>query len=146
MLSGHQKKCKTVDSNVDLKYVNELNSFYARFDIHNFKEECNTVLDIATDRHNERIEITHEDTIQSIKHIKHGKACGPDQINAKVLRNCTYMLAKPLQVLFQASVDQGTVPTIWKTSEIVPIPKTAFPKTNNDLRPIALDVSNYEMP
>ena len=48
------------------------------------------------------------------------------------------MLVNPLLTLFQDSLDHGIVPTIWKMSEIIPVPKTSFPKELNDLRPVTL--------
>lgn len=138
VLSGYQKKRTAADSTIDQIYVNELNQFYARFDVYDFKQECNDILRVAEDRNGERIILSHEEVLRSIKHIKCGKACGPDQVSAKVLRACTDQLVEPLTVLFQASLDLHIVPRIWKMTEVVPIPKNRFPKTKNDLRPIAL--------
>ena len=138
VLSGYQTKRVVVDSSIDLTYVNELNSFYTRFDIHDFKEELDNILRLANDSNDEQIVLSYEEVAKSLKRIKRGKAYGPDQVNANVIRSCRDQLVKPLHMLFQASLDQGNVPIIWKTSEIVPIPKTKFPKTKNDLRPIVL--------
>ena len=138
VLSGYQTKRAMADPTIDLRYVNELNTFYARFDRYDFREECDSILRLAKNRNDERILVSHDEVVRSVKRIKCGKACGPDQVGAKVLRSCTDQLAKPLLVLFQASLDQCTVPYTWKMSEIIPIPKTKFPKIKNDLRPIAL--------
>ena len=40
--------------------------------------------------------------------------------------------------LFQQSVDTHTVPCLWKSFCIVPIPKRPRPSQNNDYRPVAL--------
>ena len=42
------------------------------------------------------------------------------------------------QLLFQRSMDSGTVPQLWKHSTVVPIPKKSSVKAQNDLRPVAL--------
>lgn len=54
------------------------------------------------------------------------------------MRVCLEQLVNPLLTLFQDSLDHGTVPTLWKMSEIIPVPKVRFPKEFNDLRPVAL--------
>ena len=55
-----------------------------------------------------------------------------------MVKACKSELAKPMHVLFQTSLDSGIVPTEWKTSEIVPVPKIKIPLVLNDLRPVAL--------
>ena len=104
VLSGYQTKRAAVDSSIDLTYVNELNSFYTRFHVHDFKEECDNILRLANDSNDEHIVLSYEEVVKSIKRIKCGKACGPDQVNAKVLRSCRDQLVKPLHVLCQASL------------------------------------------
>jgi len=42
--------------------------------------------------------------------------------------------------------DSGVIPDIWKTSTVIPIPKTKSPKDLNEFRPIALTSLNNEMP
>ena len=42
------------------------------------------------------------------------------------------------QHLFQTSLDTASIPTVWKTSTVIPIPKTNNPKQLNDYRPVAL--------
>lgn len=69
---------------------------------------------------------------------KPGKASGPDKVCSKVIKACKYELTRPLHRLYQTSIDQCIVPSVWKTSEIVPVPKLKIPKCKNDLRPVAL--------
>ena len=138
VLCGSKPKNTSVEPDDVETYVNDLNKFYARFDILNFKAECENLIEIAKHRNNERIVITREDVIKSVRRIKVGTACGPDNISAKVLRLCLEQLVDPLLVLFQDSLDHGIVPIIWKVSEIIPVPKIKFPKELNDLRPVTL--------
>ena len=55
-----------------------------------------------------------------------------------MLRFCCQELSKPLHTLFQASLNQCKVPSLWKPSEITPVPKLKQPLIMNDLRPVAL--------
>ena len=47
-------------------------------------------------------------------------------------------MAPIVHYLFHQSVDTHTVPCLWKSSCIVPIPKKGRPSQNNDYRPVAL--------
>ena len=132
-----QGKKKVEPDNADT-YVNDLNRFFARFNTYNFKEECEQLVARIRSRSGERIVITRADVIHSLRFIKIGKACGPDMVIAKVIKSCMEQIVNPLLVLFQDSIDQGIVPTLWKMSEIIPVPKTKFPKELNDLRPVTL--------
>ena len=79
-----------------------------------------------------------DDVIKSLNSIKIGKACGPDQIGSSVIKLCKDPLAPVLRKIFQKSLDNTSIPIIWKTSEIIPVPKRSPPTCNNDYRPIAL--------
>ena len=57
---------------------------------------------------------------------------------ADSLHECADSLSPAFQPIFQESVDSGTVPTLCKTSLIVPIPKKPKPTEMNHYRPVAL--------
>lgn len=137
-LCGYQTKNSMPDPDNIAEYVNELNRFYARFDDKNFSNECSDVLNNVVRVNDPPIMISEDDVFLSLKRIKTGKSEGPDNISANVLKCCSQQLIKPLHVLFQASLNQCKVPSLWKTSEIVPIPKVKQPIVMNDLRPVAL--------
>ena len=50
-----------------------------------------------------------------------GKACGPDGLSARILRECAKELAVPLSKLFQKSLRDGMFPEQWAEANIVPI-------------------------
>ena len=50
-----------------------------------------------------------------------GKACGPDGLSARILRECANELAVPLSKLFQKSLRDGISPEQWAEANIVPI-------------------------
>lgn len=76
--------------------------------------------------------------LKALDRAKVGKACGPDKISGRVIKMCKQELVLPMKTLFQASLNQCYVPLLWRTSEIVPVPKTKVPVEKNDLRPVAL--------
>lgn len=92
-------------------------------------------------RTDERIIISHEQVVRSLKRVRAGKATGQDGVPAKALKHCADQLAPELQLLFQASTDEGVVPDSWKLSEIKPIAKISFPKVFNYFRPVALTLN-----
>ncbi len=76
--------------------------------------------------------------LESLQSIKIGKASGPDKINGNVLKLCKEPLTPILCKIFQQSLNEAYIPRIWKTSEIIPIPKKSPPTCKNDYRPVAL--------
>ena len=56
----------------------------------------------------------------------------------EVLKMCKEPLTPILCKIFQQSLNEAGVPKIWKTSEIIPIPKKSPPMCMNDYRPVAL--------
>ena len=70
--------------------------------------------------------------------INTNKSPGPDGICGRTLKCCADQLSGVLQHLFQTSLDTASIPTVWKTSTVIPIPKTNHPKLLKDFRPVAL--------
>ena len=66
------------------------------------------------------------------------KAKGPDNIEAKLLKIAATELAPAISLLFQASLDQGVVPEIWKKAFVSPIFKKGDKAAATNYRPISL--------
>lgn len=137
-LTGRKLKQALPEPEDPVVYAQELNNFYARFDVHNFQDECSAMIQTLKDRNDVKIIIKESDVINCLNSIKMGKTAGPDKICGRVLKDCKCQLAPVITQLFQSSLDQHCVPVLWKTSEIIPIPKINFPRVKNDLRPVAL--------
>ena len=82
--------------------------------------------------------ITVEEVSKLFSKCKVGKACGPDNLCTRILKECSVELAPVFCKLFNLCLEKETLPDIWKLSAISPLPKTANPKCSNDFRPIAL--------
>ena len=78
------------------------------------------------------------DVTNQFKKSKANKAPGPDGIPGRLLKECAIELGPVFQPLFKQSVDIGVIPTIWKTSIVVPVPKMSSPSELNHFRPVAL--------
>ena len=70
--------------------------------------------------------------------VSQRSACGPDEIPGAVLKYCHDSLAPVFTTLFQRSLESGHIPSIWKCSNVVPVPKKPSLSALNDYRPIAL--------
>ncbi len=66
------------------------------------------------------------------------KAVGPDGIPGRVLKACAFQLAGVFTVIFNLSLSLSVVPSCFKKSTIVPIPKKNKITCLNDWRPVAL--------
>ncbi len=80
-----------------------------------------------------------EDEVQrELKRVNVRKADGPDGITGRVLRSCTDQLAGLFTSIFNESLATSVVPTSFKKSVIIPVPKNSKPSCLNDYRPVAL--------
>ncbi len=75
---------------------------------------------------------------KALRKINPRKAAGPDNIPGQALRACATELADVLTSIFNLSLSQSTVPTCFKTTTIVSLPKKSPPNCLNDYRPVAL--------
>ncbi|KAI3363457.1 hypothetical protein L3Q82_012067, partial [Scortum barcoo] len=66
------------------------------------------------------------------------KAAGPDGIPGRVLRACSGKPAEVLTDIFNLSLAHAVVPTCFKSTSIIPVPKNSKPSSLNDYRPVAL--------
>ena len=121
------------------KFCNDLNSFYARFDKHDFSVEREDIsCHLVSNNEHDRIVICENEVRRALKSIKINKAPGPDGIGPNILKMCSDPLTPVLCKIYQQSLDQVNIPKLWKTSEIIPVPKRSPPKCDNDYRPVAL--------
>jgi len=83
--------------------------------------------------------ISLEDVKEELSRINVYKAPGPDGIPNWFLRDFAPFLSVPLCAIYNASIQQSFVPMVWKSAEVVPVPKVPTPTDlTNDLRPISL--------
>uniref|UniRef100_A0A3P9LKD5 Reverse transcriptase domain-containing protein n=1 Tax=Oryzias latipes TaxID=8090 RepID=A0A3P9LKD5_ORYLA len=73
-----------------------------------------------------------------LRKTKARKASGPDGISPRLLRTCADELCSVMLYMFSLSLKLGKVPQLWKTSCVVPVPKTSRPTDFKDYRPVAL--------
>jgi len=120
--------------------VNELNNFYCRFDTKcppiNNTGPTSTACNCKPTKLS--IEVDETMVAELFKRCKERKAPGPDNIHGAILKHAHKQLAVPFTHIFQRSIDDQSVPVMWKTSVIIPVPKKRCPVALNDYRPVAL--------
>ncbi len=118
----------------------ELNTFYGCF-------KCNggsATLPSSTSgssrqSSDDHVIIVSEDEVRrELKRVNVRKAAGPDGITVRVLRSCADQLAGLFTSIFNESLAASMVPTSFKQSVIIPVPKNSKPSCLNDYRPVAL--------
>lgn len=121
----------------DIQLAQELNSFYTRFVVEDFTSEM-IVLRIETMCNMKCNFFNQQDVINTFKKCKVGKSSGPDEIGGRLLKTCADQLGPVFYNIFQKSLYLQKIPKLWKEAIVVPVRKTSYPKTLNDLRPVVL--------
>ncbi len=120
--------------------ADELNTFYGHF-------ECNggsATLPISASgssrqsSDNHVITVSEDEVRRALKRVNVRKATGPDGIAGRVLRSCADQLAGLFTSIFNESLATSVVPTSFKKSIIIPVPKNNKPSCLNDYCPVAL--------
>ena len=86
----------------------------------------------------ESIGITEQDVNDVLSHLNVTKACGPDLISPRLLKEGTSILAHPFSIVFNRSLRQGYFPLVWKDANLIPIHKKDDKSLPSNFRPISL--------
>ncbi len=128
----------SVEVRADPLLAVELNHFYGRF-------ECNggPISASASSRQssNHVFTVSEDDVRRELRRVNVRKAAGPDGITGRVLRSCADQLAGLFTSIFNESLATSVVPTPFKKSVIIPVPKNSKPSCLNDYRPVALTLT-----
>ncbi len=129
---GLQAPPQTCDSTIPL--LNELNAFFARFEAQN-----STTAQKAPPPPSDQVMMLSPDSVRrSLSRINARKAPGPDNIPGCVLRDCVVELTDVFTDIFNISPSRAVVPTCFKATTIIPVPKKSSPSCFNDYRPVTL--------
>ena len=76
--------------------------------------------------------------LTSLMMLKIGKAPGRDGVPTNLVKDAAKSIAKPLVMIFNASLEKGLVPNVWKLAKITPIFKPGARNEKNNYRPISV--------
>ncbi len=120
--------------------ADELNTFYGRFE-YNGGSATLSISASGSSRqssHNHVITVSEDKIRRALKRVNVRKAAGPDGITGRVLRSCADQLTGLFTSIFNESLATSVVPTSFKKSVIILVPKNNKPSCLNDYRPVAL--------
>ncbi len=127
---------KPATVNIATSLPDELNTFYARFEADNNAHTESAAAAAAEEV--SPLTLSVADVTRSFKRVNIRKAVGPDGIPGRVLKACAFQLAGVFTDIFNLSLSLSVVPSCFKKSTIVPIPKKNKITCLNDWRPVAL--------
>lgn len=84
------------------------------------------------------LEITTEEVLKALKHMKTNKSPRPDNIYPRVLKETKCEIADALKTVYNLSLREGSVPADWKATDVTPIFKKGDRNTPGNYRPISL--------
>ncbi len=130
----------SAEVSADPSLADELNTFYGRFDCNGGSAALpSSVSGSSRQRSDDHVITVSENEVRrALKGVNIRKAAGPDGITGRVLRSCADQLAGLFTSIFNESLAISVVPTSFKKSIIIPVPKNNKPSCLNDYRPVAL--------
>uniref|UniRef100_A0A3B1KH12 Reverse transcriptase domain-containing protein n=1 Tax=Astyanax mexicanus TaxID=7994 RepID=A0A3B1KH12_ASTMX len=131
-ITGYKPHPQTCNSDTSL--LNDLNGFFARFEPLNNTPAQKFILPPG----DQVLTLSPDSVRRAFSRINARKAPGPDNIPGRVLRDCAWELAEVYTDIYNTSLSQAVVPTCFKATIIIPVPKKASPSCFNDYRPVAL--------
>lgn len=84
------------------------------------------------------LQLSVDEIVVCLNNLDTTKACGPDGIPARLLKECSEQIAPSLCDLFNHSLDEGLLPSEWKAADVTPIHKKDCKEPAENYRPISL--------
>ena len=70
-----------------------------------------------------QFEMSVDEIMDHLSELDTTKACGPDKIPARLLKECSVQIAPSLCSLFNHSLNMGQIPCEWKSADVTPVHK-----------------------
>uniref|UniRef100_A0A8C2CQ77 Reverse transcriptase domain-containing protein n=1 Tax=Cyprinus carpio TaxID=7962 RepID=A0A8C2CQ77_CYPCA len=124
------------------RLANDLNEFYCRFETPHIHSDHLSTQPLTPPSiplsPPPALQISENDVRQVFRKNKRRKAPGPDGVTPACLRTCADQLAPIFSQIFNRSLELCEVPSCFKRSTIIPVPKKPKITGLNDYRPVAL--------
>ncbi len=86
----------------------------------------------------EKILITDELVKKKLDKLKPTKSPGPDGMHPRILKELSHVISGPLATIMSKSLQEGIVPSPWKTAHVSPIYKKGPKSDPGNYRPVSL--------
>ena len=86
----------------------------------------------------EDINISIEGVCKLLMNLDPNKACGPDGLSPRILKETAIEIAPALTAIFRSSLTSGNVPEDWRTAYVTPVYKKGERYKPENYRPISL--------
>ncbi len=119
----------SAEVSADPLLAEELNTFYGRFE----RNGSATLPISASGSSRQSSDVNHVITVsedevrRELRRVNIRKAAGPDGITGRFLRSCADQLAGLFTSIFNESLATSVIPTSFKKSVIIPVPKNSKP-------------------
>ena len=84
------------------------------------------------------VTISSQEIKDVLLNLNVNKACGPDLISSRFLKEGAVTLASRFSVVFNRSLEQGYFPSSWKHGNVIPTHKKDDKSLQSNYRPITL--------
>jgi len=81
---------------------------------------------------------TKEDIKEKVKNLKPNSAPGNDEITVKQIQVMSHLICKPLEIIFNKTIESGIVPLSWREANVTPIFKKGDKSIASKYRPVSL--------
>ena len=120
------------------KMANILNDFFSSV----FTQEDVTTIPSPNIIFNDKIlshfSVTFHQVEKKLKALNAGSAPGHDKLTAKLLKVLSGVIAIPVAMIFNKSINEGKAPADWKCANITPVFKKGSKRDPGNYRPISL--------
>ncbi|KAL0174659.1 hypothetical protein M9458_030627, partial [Cirrhinus mrigala] len=135
-------KTPSPSTEVNQQLAEDLNEFYCRFETPHTRSDHLLAQPLTPPTNPSSpppaLQISEEDVRQVFRKNKRRKAPGPDGVTPACLKTCADQLAPIFSQIFNKSLELCEVPSCFKRSTIIPVPKKPKITGLNDYRPVAL--------
>ena len=129
---------KVYDNDIDKAFL--FNEFFSKQTEIDESSSClpNTNASTLTTNFISSIILKQNEVYDTLSSLDTSKACGPDLINPRLLKEAASIISYPLLKLFNRSLETATFPDVWKQANVSPVYKTGSRNEISNYRPISL--------
>ena len=109
-----------------------------KYSLNDFEQKCKMPNDKDFYRPMPEIEIDQKGIEKLLKNLNPTKACGPDGLSPRVLKELATDIAPILTIIFKSSLRTGIVPQDWRTALVSPVYKKGGHYEPINYRPVSL--------